>query len=125
MSERLPKVYLSQPQWRTNRTLNVRHPLINPLAFREYGSPVYLLDDGAFLDGESIWHEINRRLVETEYDPATDYLVVSGDVTIACLAFHAMQRRGGGRLLRWDRESETYDVIEVPLDSEELGEPIA
>lgn len=116
MTDSTPKVYLSQPQMRTDRSMGTRSPLINPSAFRDYGRPVYLLEDAQWLDGDLMWTEINRRLTETDYNPHTDYFIVSGDVTIACFAFHAMQRRGGARLLRWDRDSKSYDVIEIPVE---------
>lgn len=110
----MSKVYLSQPQWRRSNS-GARHPLINPSAFRAFGSPVYLLEDGQHLAGDVIWRELNNRLKETAYNPEQDYFVVSGDVTVACLAYHAMMQRGGARLLRWDQATHTYDVIEVKL----------
>lgn len=114
------KTYLSQPQWRRGES-GAKRPMINPTAFREFGAPVYLLEDGQHLDGQATWREINRRLEETDYDPERDYFIVSGDVTVACLAFHAMMRRGGARMLRWDRATASYDVIQVPAEEEEAS----
>ena len=81
---------------------------------QEYGRLEYLFGAGQVaLMPEAVADAINARLDELQYDPARDYMLVTGDTTLGVQACEMMMARGGCRLLRWDGKYRRYTVYNV------------
>lgn len=101
----MPKVFVIQDDGSKN---------LNPVL--QYSDEIVVLATKNFptLSQEKIrTHVLYMKDKFREFDPDTDYIVAIGDPINIGIVTHFMMQRGGGQILKWDRQTTTYSVIDL------------
>ena len=48
-----------------------------------------------------------------QFDPEEDCILLIGDPLNIGAVFHFVMQKGGGKLLKWDRQTRTYNIIDL------------
>lgn len=115
MSNRDPKVFVTQVPSRRDAATGMWVPTVNIAPAEQYGEVVTILPPGAqFYAAAETTRLIKQRLHELDYQQG-DYLVPLGNPVIMAVASAIAARRSNGCLnvLVWDRQTSSYVSYEL------------
>jgi hypothetical protein len=118
MSERKPKVFVTQVPSRRDAASGLWVPTVNVGPAEQFGEVVTLLPPGSqFYAAAETTRLIKQRLHDLDYQSG-DYLLPMGNPVIMAVASAVAARRSNGCLnvLVWDKHSSSY----VPYELENL-----
>lgn len=119
MSQREPKVFVTQVPSRRDVATGMWVPTVNIAPAEQFGEVVQLLPPGSqFFAAAEVTRLLKQRLHELDYQQG-DYLLPLGNPVIMAVASAIAARRSNGCLnvLVWDRQTSTY----VPYELENLN----
>ncbi len=118
-----PKVFVTQANMVRDTATGGWIPKFDISPAQAYGSIVYIFGAGQMgvMDDEVETEAINERLAELKFNPATDYLLNTGDMGLGIRASHCMRDRGGCRYLKWDNKFRKYHVCSI-ITGEKIDE---
>lgn len=79
---------------------------------KTFGEIVFIFGPGQQVEDQAIYQDIEARLDEEDYDPETDYLLVSGSLRIGMQACLCVAARGPVRELDWDQKYRQYFICQ-------------
>jgi hypothetical protein len=97
----------------------LRRPAIDLTPAREFGKACVLIQEGTDFDLTSMFDMqplVNQMVVAMEDSLASDHVVAVGDpVLIAAAAGIQLDKFGSVTMLRWDRHTSKYKIMEFEL----------
>lgn len=111
----MPKVYAPQQPSRFDSAFNMWVPLFPMTEARKFGELVVMLPPNySSTMGAPLVQAIKERMNDFTEE---DYLIAVGDPTLIAAAAGIAFRKTGGRLklLKWDRHTKDYLVVELSL----------
>lgn len=110
-----PRVFIPQVPSRYDRTINHWVPTVNLEPAKAYGEIDVLLPPEAGRMLPADLHAVLTRALATM--SPEDWIVTTGDPLIMAMTMVIAARQLNGllRILRWDRQSRTYEPIEVQI----------
>lgn len=115
MSDRKPKVFITQVPSRKDAASNLWVPTVNIAPAERFGEVVVLLPPGSqFFAAAETTRLIKTRLHELDYQQG-DFLLPMGNPVIMAVASAIAARRSNGCLnvLVWDRHTSSYVSYEL------------
>jgi hypothetical protein len=113
------KVFVPPVPHRWNPTTETHRPAVDVSSAFSYGESVILLPFSianqarVYDDIQGVIDEMKLRMIDSVKE---DYVLAVGDpALIAAVAAIQIKKFGYVRLLRWDRETEKYRLVEVRL----------
>jgi hypothetical protein len=110
-----PKVYFPQIPSRFDSTIKVWVPTINPKPAEEFGDVVVVLPpDASRLGSQKMAEAVRTQMAD--YVPG-DFIVGAGDPTIIamCAIQAALHHDAPVNMLKWDRQTSSYQSVEIDL----------
>jgi len=114
----MSKVIVTQ-QVITRDENNAWKPIFDLSPATRYGELNYIFGAGQIILGAKEMADfIDDRLDEIDYDPKEDYLLATGDMSVAIAVASRMLVAADGsgipiKVLRWDKREKSYNVVEV------------
>lgn len=116
----LPRVFVSQqPLRRSEAADGGWAPIFDISPALQFGQLVYIFGPGVLftMPPAQLSAAIEERLNAERFDPAIDYLLATGDMTIALAVLFVVARNFPGvptvNVLRWHRRDKVYDVVKI------------
>ena len=75
--------------------------------------PVATKNFPMFTDGQIRIHIEHMKHQLRDFDPGEDYVLAIGDPINIGIVTHFVMQKGGGRFLKWDKQSRNYNVIDL------------
>lgn len=110
------KVFLPHVPTRYDPLSGNRVPVIDLKPAADFGELVSMVADGPTPSPETIDNFINQVCSSIESMEPHDYIVATGDPVLISAAIHyAAKKFDFVNVLRWDRQSHTYRLMEIAL----------
>lgn len=114
----MPKAYLPNVPTRFNHLDGSRAPALNLQPINDFGEPVWLTPPGIRTGPNFIHQAIEKITNALQPFTAKDYLVCIGDPILIAVAIHRAALNifpDPVRTLRWDKNKQAYELLEVSL----------